>query len=513
MKRPYSSTFRGGGGSGPPGSGFPASFFRPSSSSSGSRQDETEVPLDSAAVKDLLEIFNRPAVRAARNAVLSMALPGPFYFSIPKLGIVNNEEMRQLIDLYWMGWARALWDGCRIFGVCPYYFVKRGDHQIPEVPDFTLGTMSVVTNNKTREVSYKWYDNSQSNPMRDAAKDMHWAITEFAPTSDGTIRSACACLLPDFRSLIKIRQARDVVVTQRSHPPHIIEMVPDPKAGQDDDLKFMHADYGKAAGIGAARLEESRQAETRQRTAALKKALRATQAANLQAATVQRTVWTDTPEAVLDEMDAGFGNRVVVLREHMRYRESAKPDLVADYEKASKEFDSLAAALMDSNVEYFTPSGGFNTRAHQGQLITRFTNARIREQSQFLQRHIRSAIIYAYHSQFRDVMDKAYQWRTRGKDAEHVSMLYPELDVHVHMPTSSTVTYEELEAMRADGIITQETMTRYVAQDKNMPLDDFVTLKYPDNVPIELVVPPPGVGKKPSKKKAAPSSVYSSTSQ
>jgi hypothetical protein len=362
----------------------------------------------------------------------------------------------------------------------------------------------VVTNTKTREVYYKWYDNYQDNPLRDAAKDIKWAMTDFPPSADGTIRSPVACLLTDYRSLMKIRQARDVVVTQRSHPPHIIEMVPDPKAGQDQDLAYMRADYGKAAGIGQQRLEESRQAETRQRTAALKQALRATQAANLQAATVQRTVWTDTPEAVLDEMDAGFGNRVVVLRDHMRYRESAKPDVVADYEKASQAFDVMAAALMDSNLEFFTPMGGTQARAHQGQLINRFTNARIREQSQFLQRHIHAAIIYAYRPQFLEVMDKAFQWRTRGKDADQVTMLYPELDVKVHMPTSSTVSIDELEQLRAAGMVTQETMTRYIAQDKNMPIDDFVALKWPDNVPKELVVPPPGVpdhGKKPAKKK------------
>lgn len=114
---------------GPPNSGFPSSFFRGPNPRAG---DDMETLLDRATVKDLLDIYNRPAVRASRNALLSMVLPGPFYFSIPKLGVYNNEEMRQLINLYWMPWARALWDGLRLFGVCPYYFVKRGDHLIPK---------------------------------------------------------------------------------------------------------------------------------------------------------------------------------------------------------------------------------------------------------------------------------------------------------------------------------------------------------------------------------------------
>jgi hypothetical protein len=471
---------------GPPGSGFPASFFRGSSARGAT--DEIEVALDDATVKDMTDLYYHwPSIIISRNALLAMVLPGPFYFSVPKLGIYNNDEMRLLIDTYWMPWVRNVLDGCRIYGVCPYYFIKRGSHMVPKVPDFTQGYITVVYNTKTRETSYKWYDTFQSNPMRDAAKDIRWVLTEFAPLANGTLRSVCSVLLPSYRSLMKLRQARDVVSTQRAHPPHIIEIVPDPKAGQDNDLAYMRADYGKAAGISQQRLEESRQAETRQKAAAVKLALRATQSANLQSATVQRTLWTDTPEATLDEMDAGFGNRVVVLRERMRYREAAKPELVGDYEKASTNFDIMAAAIMDSNVEFFTPTGGSQARAHQGQLINRFTNARIRELSKFLERFIHSAVIYAYRAQFIDVMDKAYQWRTRGKEAPEVNMLYPELDVQIHMPVSSTVGYHDLEAMRASGIITQETMTRYVAQEKNMPIEDFVTLAYPDNIPKELL--------------------------
>lgn len=479
---------------GPPGSGFPASFFQGANGRGAG--DEIEVPLDDAAVQDLIELYNEwPTIRVSRNTLLSLVLPGPFYFSIPKLGIINNEEMRLLIDTYWMRFARTMWDVCRILGVCPYYYVKRGTHQVPVVPDLTLGKVVVVTNTKTRDVSYRWYDTYQDNPMRDAASDIKWVVTEHAPMANGIIISALATLLPSYRSLIKIRQARDVVVTQRARPPHIIEMIPDPKAGQDQDLVYMRSEYGKAAGIGQQRLEEARQAEIRHKTSALKQALKATQAANLQAATAQRTLWTDTPEAVLDEMDAGFGNRVVVLRDHMRYREAVKPDIVAEYEKAAKEFDIMAAAVMDSNVEFFTPSGGSQARTHQGQMIDRFTNSRIREQSQFFQRHIHAAIIFAYRAQFREIMDKAYQWRTKGRDASESLMLYPELDVKVHMPTSSTVSLDELERLRASGMVTQETMTRYMAQAKNMPVEDFVTLKWPDNVPHELIAPPPGIGK------------------
>ena len=495
MKRPLSR--RGG-----PVGAFPFAVLRNQAAGSG---NEMENVLDDATVRDIADMTNEcPAIRVATKTLLAMVLPGPFTYSIPKLGIVPSEEMHRIIVTYWMPWARDVWQGCKRFGVCPWFYVWRGDHQVPQVPDFTTGYIAVVTDVKTRQKRYRWYDmysdtSIGQGPMREAAKDMYWAVTEDAPASDGTLRSAAATLLSQWRSLCKLQQARDVVATQRAHPPHLMEHVPNPKEGQDQDLAFMSADYGAAAGIGQQRLEESRHAQERRNASRLKKALKATQATNINNSTVQKTLWTDAPQALLDEMDAGFGNRVVVINAGYRYREAAKPEIVADYEKVLHEFNIMAAAVYDSNIEFFTPSGGSRAAyAHQASMIDRFTNGRIREQSQFFERIIQAALVIAYRPQFREIMDKANTWRAarfKGSDVSELGALHPELDVVVQMPKSAVAAFDELSAMRDAGIITQETMNEYIAQGKNMPITDFVTLQWPDNVPHErLVKPPPGSG-------------------
>lgn len=498
-----------------PRSGFPFSFLRGNAvGAGGAGGDEIEVILDAATVHDIWDLFNTcPVIRVACKTLLAMVMPGPFTFSIPKLGVESSEEMERIIEAYWMKWIRAIWFGCVMWGVCPWFLVWRGNHQVPEVPDFTLGNIAVVTNVKTRQRRFKWYDSYADatigqGPMAEAAKDMYWVVTEDAPASDGTIRSACACLLSQWRSLQILQKARDVVATQRARPTHLLIARPDPKKGQDNNLMFMSAEYGAAAGIGQQRLEENRQAQLRQNAARLKQALRDTQARNMAASSVKPTLWTDTPQSMLDEMDNGFGNRSVPINEGWDYREAAKPDMVADVEKVAHEFNILAAAVMDSNVEFFTPTGGVQARAHQGAMIDRFTNGRLREKSQFFKSIIQAALVVAYRPQFREVMDKANAWRAsrfKGMDVTELGVLHPELDVQVNMPKSTITSWEELTAMRDAGIITQKTMTEYQAQAKNMPTEDFVTMAWPDNIPQERLVKPQQQQQqvKPPKKKVA----------
>lgn len=503
MKRPAPTRTHG------PGAGFPFNVLRRAGRSAAT--DEVETPLDPLTIKDILGMTTDvPAIRVSLSNVVAEVLPGPFSFHIPALGIESGEDMRHILENHHEPFAINVWLCCKQIGVAPFFMLNKGGHRIPVLCDLTQGYVAVCVNTKTRKTSYKWYDAYQDTPMADSAKDIYWFVTRDAPAGDGTIRSAMASLLPTYRSLLKMRQAQDIVNTQRPRPVHIVEMRPDPRAGQDDNLIHMASEYGRAAGISKERLDESREAEKRMRASQLKAALRETQQRNLQQSTAQPTLYTDTPAALLDEMNAGFTDRVVVLRERATYREAAKPDMVGDYIKASKEFDVMAAAVMDSNVEFFTPTGGSNARAHQGEMIDRFTNGRIRQVARFFQRVLQCALVIAYKTQFQQVMNGAYQWRlAKGEDASQIVVLHPELDVEVRMPKSSVLNIPQMQVMRDQGLIEQKTMAEYIAQAANMPIEDLATLEWPDNVPRERLVKPQKEGDvgKPPKKKSAKTNV------
>ncbi len=137
----------------------------------GARLEET--PLDENTIHDLLEMYrSTPVIKLARKSFLSMTLSEPFTFSIPAMGIVSNSEMAKIIGAYWMPWLRIVYDWCQLIGLCPYYFENKGDHRIPIVPDFELGYITAIVDEKTHKVRYSWaWDHGT---MTHVQEDMLW---------------------------------------------------------------------------------------------------------------------------------------------------------------------------------------------------------------------------------------------------------------------------------------------------------------------------------------------------
>ena len=467
-----------------------------------------EVGLDLSAIQDIQDMYrNCPAIVLARKSFLSKTIGEPFTFSIPAIGIVSNKDMEKVISFHWMPFLRQVYDWCQMIGICPYYFKKIGMHKVPIVPDMDLGYITVVVN-KDHQLEYKWY--WSHGVQTEQQTDMLWVMTENRPTNKGIIRSPVASLLPTYSSLLKLKRAQDVAVTQRARPVHIMEHVNTKNMHHNDDLSTLVADFGaKAAGISKARREAQIQQNIRVKTAELYRSLQQTTEANRARSTVQATLWTETPADTLEEMDAGFGNRVVVMREDFKYSQAAKPDVIVDYYKAEMQFNTLASAVMGFSMELLTPVG--NARAQNVKGAQDFENDRIREQASFFQTVLQSALIIAYKEQFQQVMEDARNWRISklGGDPQRVAVLFPELDVQIDMSSASVTTYEELKAMHMDGLITKETFGTHVFKNKNLPMEQMTTLQWPDKVPKEMLVRPAagsfsggGGASKPPKKKA-----------
>lgn len=466
-----------------------------------------EVGLDTAAIQDIQDMYrNSPAIVLARKSFLSKTIGEPFTFSIPAIGIVSNKDMEKVISFHWMPFLRQVYDWCQMIGICPYYFKKVGEHKVPVVPDLDLGYITVVVN-KDHQLEYKWY--WSHGVQTEQQTDMLWIMTENRPTNKGIIRSPMASLLPTYSSLMKLKRAQDIAVVQRARPVHIMEHVNTKHMHNNDDLSTLVADFGaKAAGISKARREAQIQQNIRVKTAELYKSLQQASDANHTKSTMQPTLWTETPTDTLEEMDAGFSNRVIVMREDFKYSQAAKPEVIVDYYKAEMQFNTLASAVMGFSMELLTPVG--NARAQNVKGAQDFENDRIREQSTFFQTVLQSALIIAYKEQFQQAMDDARNWRISklGGDPQKVAVLFPELDVQIDMSSASVTTYEELKEMHMDGLITKETFGTHVFKNKNLPMEQMTTLQWPDKVPKEMLVrasPATGGGSasaKPPKKKA-----------
>jgi hypothetical protein len=458
----------------------------------GTYQSE-EVALDENTIQDIVGMETAaPIIKIATRTFLAMTLSEPFTFSIPAIGLTSNSDMEKMIRAYWMPWLRKVYIWLKRLGICPYYFKKTpgpNGLKYPVVPDIDLGYITVVVS-KTHDLIYKWYW-SHGTSMEEQS-DMLWIMTEDRPNFKGQIKSPLATLLPNYRSVLKLQKAQDIASTQAARPVHIMEFTPNARTANNDDLTHMVADFGRAAGITKARRDQLRSQEIRVKTAELYRQLQETQAANTVKSTVQQTLWTDTTEQTLEEMDAGFSNRVVALRPDFHYKAAAAPSLVGNLYEAEAAFNVLAAAQMDFSFELLQASGQSRSQNVEG--AVQFLNGRVQETTTFFRGIIQTAVALAFYDQIKETMDSARSWRVKhmknGSDASSIAYLFPELDVEVELASASASSYEELKQLWMDGLMTQKDLGRHAFNSKNLPLEQLVTLPYPDGIAKERIVKP-----------------------
>lgn len=456
--------------------------------------------LDEMAVADILNMYRSiPIVKLARKSYLGKIFNEVFTVSIPQMGISTTIEMSKIFEIHWIPFLKKVWDWCQQIGICPWYLKKMGKHYIPVVPEIELGYIGIVMNAK-HEYEYNWYWSHGTSV--DQELKVFWVVTENKPGNDGTINSPLASLLASYRSLLILQKSQDIAAKQKARPVHILEYTPNLKTSVNDNLAHHSAEFGaKAAGIGAERRMQAYNLEIRQKTATLYKQMRETQNANLQRSTVQPTMWTDTPEDLMEEMDAGLTNRTVALRPDFHYKSAAEPSLVQDYYKAELQFNTMAAAVMDFSLELLTPTGSARSQNIAG--AESFQNSRNKDGTSFFASIIKTVFLEAYYDVIKAGMDENREWQMSRYKSRNAPVLFPELDIQVDMANSSLVSYEDLRQMRMDGLITQEVMGKHVFKGKNMPEQDRAALAWPDNIPKELLVKPQQQQqKKPVKKKA-----------
>jgi len=451
-----------------------------------------EVPLHGLEIQDIFKMYHHePIFKIAEKAFLAKVLREPFTFTIKKLGMKNGAETDIIIKDYWMPWLRKQYAWEKMIGITPFMLVPlkgNSEHMVPYIPDPSMGHITVsTTEDKPPKLRYKWYWNHILSGDQEEKK-MLWIISDYAPDAAGRIQSPMTSLLGIYRSMIKLRTAQDIASTQAAKPVHVIERNPSMKSAIDDGLARHSANWDKAAGIGKARRERMQQAELRVRQKELHRNLEQMENANRQQSTMQQALWTDTPQQLLEEMDAGFSNRVVTLEDNNKYVTAARPQLVADYNKAEQQFNLMAAATMDFALETLTAVGTARSQNIQG--AEQYERDRIREQTTRYETILRPVIILAYRKRLQPILDEANRWMISrlGGDAFKVNMLSLGVDVMIDLSNTTVTTDDEMISYWMNGFVSQKTAAEHILRNKNIPLEKMELSAWPDNYPKERLV-------------------------
>jgi hypothetical protein len=432
-----------------------------------------EVSLDRCVLADLFEIYNQtPAIKVAREAFLSMTICAPFTFSIARMALRSNNAMSLVIERHWMPWQRTVFDWVKMLGLCPYYIRRAGDHPVPVVPPWGSGRIAVVFT-KTREVQYRWYwEDKMTGPASTHDSRMLWVTTDYAPTIEGCVVSPVGSLLSQYRTIRVLQNALESAATQNAHLTHVLEYHPSAATATNDNLTQLMANFGeRATGQSRARQEQAREQQIRTRTAEALRQARASNNAN--PFSQRRFLMTEGGDDARERADTGFADRVVPLRPDFRYVAPARASVVTELERHRKEFDSMAAAVMDFALEMIQPTGSSRTQNIKGS--ERFENERIKQALAFFTSHTKAALIAAYHTQFDQAFDEATKWQLnrRGGDPYNIVQMYPELDVEVHMSCTPIMKLDTLTQLYANGLMNKQTYAEHAFHMFSLPLGDI----------------------------------------
>jgi hypothetical protein len=457
------------------------------------RLNQNECSLCKEQVYDINKMWNEiPSIRIAAETTLSLICSTPFTFTIAKLGLVSNKDTEKIIIRHWIPWQKGVYINCKKWGVCPYYFVKpegQNDHQVPVIPDFNLGYITVYTTDDHR-VKFKWYW-SHDMQVDKEEKKMLWIETENAPNPDGTLKSPLSSLLSQFRTILILQKSLETASAQCANPTHVLEHHPPGGSAQNDNLTQLVANFGeKAAGLSKQRQELARASELRVRTAELiKQTHQAHERNSGMAFNRKRIMFTDLDEEAMARMDSGWDTRVIPLAQDWKYTQTARPTVVAELEKHMTAFNTDASAIMDFAREMIQPMGSARTQNVRGG--ERFINERVEGQKNMLRGHTHTALIIAYRRQFEVAFNEAKAWVTnrQGGDPQKIANMCPDLDVQVEMACTPIFTYEDVKQMWIDGIMSKETFAHHAFRMKSLPHDQIHVTTLPDKLPKDQVIP------------------------
>ena len=432
----------------------------------GTSRGDSEVELDKNMVIFLNDLYDSDAIiLSARSAILSRTLTNPFSFSIPRLGLVSDENMQRIIERHYMPWFHQAFDWWKLYDVVPFFFDHRGGIPIPRTPERKAGCIRrILVRNGSGEPKFRWYWNDQNTHDR----RMQWYIGHNYPDAEGTVRTGLAALLPLYRLCKRTLEMTGIVVAQRARPSHVLERRPAPTHMLNDHLAHLTADFGaQVVGMTQLRREEARmQEETRKQTQLLGAMAKQQARQRLGFGQLKPVLGSDTAEMVQNEQDSGLATRLFALPEDTVYREVARPDVPVNYIELKQRFDAQAAAVMGFPLDMLIPSlfsgVGKAAAVQESEIVV---NDSVRHLTAFFRALAHQAITAAYKPYFDKLM--------AGKD------LHPVMDVEIVMNASDIVPDQVYRQLYADGLMTQKTMGRYLFQNHSLPLEDMVVVTPP----------------------------------
>lgn len=452
-------------------------------------QQLSEVPLKQDQVLDIWDVFHKiPSIMVSHDMFVSMVLNCPPTVKMEKLKWEASDELRFLMQTYWMPFLQKVYTWFKCFGVCPWYWEKvRGtDHRIPVVPPFQSGHLTTYLDTKHRQ-QFSWYWKDTS----DAAKNVNVEVSRHPPGLDGSIRSPIGSLLYEWRTMRIVRTSTEIATDQQAHQQHVFEFHPAKSNQGDDNLATLESFGDKIAGTVMARQEGLLSAKTTIRTADLHHSLATAAAANRgmrarfgSAGAVMRS---EDQGDQWERENANVLERGIPLKPDFTYKPVPPPRISTNVVDISMRLEKMASAIMDIPFQLIESSGGRNTANVQGNL--RFVNERIKDWTNVFETLVKKLFLLAYGETIQSGLDQLAK-------PHKMLELFADTELQVYMSCTPIASVADITAVHMAGYMKKRTAAEHTFNILGISHADLSISEYPDQVPQEMIKAAPKAKKR-----------------
>lgn len=411
--------------------------------------------LNPATKADIHEVFHSVAyIGISKDAFLAMTLKCPVIIKLKSFSLTESEELEHLLEMHWVEWKRQVYIRLKMFGICPWYFIKvRGTiHRYPVVPPYGSGYISTFLDKKHRQqYQWNWTDGELD-------KKMHFEVHRYPPTIMGEYTSPIISLLSDYRSLKIARQSVEIAWYNQARPQHILEYKPSRRLQTENETLVRFADASMAIGeqkrsMLATNIDNSvHSVKVYNAQSLVDAAVHQNNARKAQRSVGSSYLHSEKKTDQYELQNANLLDKIVPLPPDYVYKAASIPRVDDRVAELSRMLDIKASSIMDFPVNMMS---GTTKTSSQAQNNLRNVNERVKDWIKFFKKITKNAFLLAYG----DVIQSSLNSVNEYEGSNELYLAHKE--VVVEMECTPVTTYDDLKKYVSDGIMSIEDFAKH----------------------------------------------------
>lgn len=455
--------------------------------------------LDMRMMNDIHEAFSTlPYTCIARDAFVSIVLRCPPEITMKTLKDWQmTDELRALMQMYWLPWNISKYDWIKQFEIAPFYFEKvRGtEHFIPVVPPYGSGRMTTFLD-KQKKQQFRWYwANESKHDSR-----FYFDLGDRPPGLDGKIRSTMSSIIAEWGTLKIIRTAIEVSTEAQKTTRTLFEYHP-PKNLHDDNLETLEAYGDKVAGSVMSQARDLETMKFKMSKQVLDWSLMQADAENRakMGGTAKPNNRSDSLDKLVQRTYATMMSTGTPIPADFVAKTIPAPHVTADMHKIWERLDEACSAMMDIPLQLIESRvSRSNAAGVQGNMF--IVNKRIKGWVRFFEATTKRAFLLTYGLILQEDMTRMRIQNEKMNPARMLE-LYVESEIEVHIPCTPIASEEHVKQLWKDGFMSKQRAAEHLFDMMGFSFDDIELSEYPDMYPKDLAAKELQLGKKTTKSK------------